>query len=183
MCFCETENDAHLKSPTVAMMFLLKHNNWCSGKWWWRLELSPSLQEHRVQGKKPPPPKNKNKTECQTTGQGEGEGGQAGSQKQVSNNSETKTYEDRIYTAGWLQSIHTLAHTYCERGEGHAHAPKAIESQGNEDKDREFCKQKHVSSRVCRQPNHCKLIQIQERYRSTLQGGLTIWLVGSISNE
>ena len=39
-------------------------------------------------------------------------------------------------------SKHALehAHTYCERGEGHAHAPEAIESQGNEDKDREFCK-------------------------------------------
>lgn len=34
-------------------------------------------------------------------------------------------------------------HTYCKRGEGHTHAPKAIESQGNEDKDREFCK-RHI---------------------------------------
>lgn len=30
--------------------------------------------------------------------------------------------------------------THRERGEGHAHAPKSIESQGNEDKDGEFCK-------------------------------------------
>lgn len=30
--------------------------------------------------------------------------------------------------------------TYCERGKGHAHAPKAVECQGDEDEDREFCK-------------------------------------------
>lgn len=37
---------------------------------------------------------------------------------------------------------HISVHTYCERGEGHAHAPEAIESKSNEDKDGEFCKKK-----------------------------------------
>lgn len=48
----------------------------------------------------------------------------------------------KCYAAGAkaLQQQAYKAHTYCERGEGHAHAPKAIESQGNEDKDRKFCK-------------------------------------------
>lgn len=56
-------------------------------------------------------------------------------------------YLDKHYAAGAKAleqedyKAHTnRAHTYCERGEGHAHAPKAIESQGNEDKDRELCK-------------------------------------------
>lgn len=31
-------------------------------------------------------------------------------------------------------------HTHREGGEGHAHATKAVESQGDEDKDGEFCK-------------------------------------------
>lgn len=73
-------------------------------------------------------------------------------------------------------------HTYCERGEGHAHAPKAIESQGNEDKDGEFCKQQKCYQSVDNQ-TYCKLIKIQERCRSSLQCGLTIWSVGSIGNE
>lgn len=30
--------------------------------------------------------------------------------------------------------------TYCERCEGQAHAPEAVESQGDEDQDREFWK-------------------------------------------
>lgn len=49
---------------------------------------------------------------------------------------------DKHYAAGAkaLQQEDHKAHTYCERGEGHAHAPEAIESQRNEDKDREFCK-------------------------------------------
>lgn len=33
------------------------------------------------------------------------------------------------------------AHTHREGGEGHAHATEAIESQGDEDKDGEICKQ------------------------------------------
>ena len=46
------------------------------------------------------------------------------------------------YAAGAqaLQQEDYKAHTYCERGEGQAHAPEAIESQRNEDKDGEFCK-------------------------------------------
>ena len=35
---------------------------------------------------------------------------------------------------------HSGAHTYCEGGEGHAHASEAIESQGNEDENGELCK-------------------------------------------
>lgn len=39
---------------------------------------------------------------------------------------------------GRLKSlIHTGGEsTYCERGEGHAHPPETIESQGNEDENR-----------------------------------------------
>lgn len=46
--------------------------------------------------------------------------------------------------------------TYCERGEGHAHSPKAIESQGNEDKDGEFCKHQKCYQSVDNQ-TYCKL--------------------------
>lgn len=49
---------------------------------------------------------NKQKNNCQTTGQGEG--GQAGGQKQLSYNSDTKTSKDRKCTAGWLQNKLTV---------------------------------------------------------------------------
>lgn len=89
--------------------------------------------------------------ECQTRG-GAGECEQKGSQKTVII-VQQETYKDRIYTSGQtlcgrcngsaartLQSTRNHQCTYCERGEGHAHATEAVESQGNEDKDREFCK-------------------------------------------
>lgn len=40
------------------------------------------------------------------------------------------------------------ANTYCKRGEGHTHAPEAVESQGDEDKDREFW-EGHTLGQVC----------------------------------
>lgn len=52
-------------------------------------------------------------------------------------------FKNTHYAAGAeaLKQEDCIAHTYCERGEGHAHAPEAVESQGDEDKDGEFCKQ------------------------------------------
>lgn len=89
------------------------------------------------------------------------------------------------YSCTWAHTFPNIyifnanGRTYRERGEGQAHAPEAIESQGDEDEDREFYERQrtreHESAWFQIWSEQCVNVHSSSR--------LTIRFVGSVSDE